>query len=344
MKTILYLSNIEVPYRVRFFNELAENCHLTVLYESKGAQKRDARWAKSGERHYRTLWLPQDFLTTCRETWDAVIIGCYHTPVQILLRQIFRLRRIPCILNLDGESFLEDKGWKGCCKKALLSGAAAYLTAGERSAASLQKVAGRAPVVPYYFSSLSEEELTAHGKIQADNTGPVLVVGQYFFYKGMDVALEAARLDPRRQYLFVGMGVCTAQFLREHEIPENVKIIGFLQKEELEKLYQSSALLVLPSRRECWGLVIPEAASFGLPVVSTWGSGAAVEFLADRYPQYLARPGDAESLAACIRCFFTSRDQRGYGAFLREKTAGYSIERSVQAHITLLEDRESWCL
>ena len=32
-KKVLYISNIQVPYRVRFFNLLAEKCDLTVLYE-----------------------------------------------------------------------------------------------------------------------------------------------------------------------------------------------------------------------------------------------------------------------------------------------------------------------
>ena len=34
-KKILYISNIEVPYRVSFFNEFAKHCDLTVLYERK---------------------------------------------------------------------------------------------------------------------------------------------------------------------------------------------------------------------------------------------------------------------------------------------------------------------
>ena len=30
---ILFLTNVPAPYRVRFFNELARHCELTVVYE-----------------------------------------------------------------------------------------------------------------------------------------------------------------------------------------------------------------------------------------------------------------------------------------------------------------------
>lgn len=33
MKEVLYISNVEVPYRNEFFNQLALKCNLTVLYE-----------------------------------------------------------------------------------------------------------------------------------------------------------------------------------------------------------------------------------------------------------------------------------------------------------------------
>ena len=41
MKRILYLTNIQVPYRVRFFNELSKKCDLTVLYERSQSGNRN---------------------------------------------------------------------------------------------------------------------------------------------------------------------------------------------------------------------------------------------------------------------------------------------------------------
>jgi glycosyltransferase involved in cell wall biosynthesis len=159
------------------------------------------------------------------------------------------------------------------------------------------------------------------------------VVGQYFEYKGMDVALAAAKMDKTIQYKFVGMGKRTPLFMAElMSDAENIEVVPFLEKKALEKEYRSCMMLVLPSRQECWGLVVNEAASFGTPLVSTWGSGAAVEFIADDYPQFLAEPGNSASLYKCIKLLKES-EKKEYSVYLKKKSARYSIEKSVAAHL-----------
>ena len=95
-------------------------------------------------------------------------------------------------------------------------------------------------------------------------------------------------------------------------------------------------MLVLPSRKECWGLVINEAASYGTPIVSTWGSGAAVEFLGDIYPQYLAKVCDAESLYHCISSMRNMDNVDEYEEYLLAVSKEYTIERSLQVHLNAL--------
>ena len=348
MSRILYLTNIEVPYRVRFFNELAKYCNLTVLYETQTVEKRNEEWARSEECRFRVKYLQEKKIGSVRmdasgilreisSDYDAIVIGCYNDPVQMLAHLFMRMWKIPYFINLDGEPFLSGTGLKTLGKRFFLAGAVGYLTAGEESAESLKRVCPNAVIQPYYFSSLTEEEIEKHRSLGAsERNNTVLVVGQYYDYKGMDVALEAAMLDPTIQYKFVGMGSRTALFEKEHEIPDNVEIIPFLQKQDLEREYRSCGVLVLPSRQECWGLVINEAASFGMPIVSTWGSGAAVEFLANDYPQFLAKPGDPKNLLQCIHRLWEMKDKDAYSAFLIEKSKRYSIERSVQEHLRAL--------
>ena len=143
-------------------------------------------------------------------------------------------------------------GAKKKLKRFFVSGAAKYLVAGEQAAKSLADAIGtKLEIIPYYFSSLSEQELEEHRLASGgERNDTILVVGQYFDYKGMDVALEAARMDLSLRYKFVGMGNRTELFRQEHEIPENVELIPFLQKRELEEEYKTCAMLVLPSRQE----------------------------------------------------------------------------------------------
>lgn len=346
MKKVLYITNIEVPYRVRFFNELAKHCDLTVLYESRGSESRNREWAKSEDTNHKAKYLrsPKDVIGIIREVfsgYDRIIVGCYNDPLQMAAILVMRLLRRPYILNLDGETFPEGSSLKSRMKRFFLRGAEQYLVAGEKAGQTLKHAIGDIKVVPYYFSSFSEEEVIRNRSVSAEvqRNRDVLVVAQYLYCKGNDVVLETARMDPTFQYKFVGMGSRTEQFLSDHkgQIPENVEIVPFLQKKDLEEEYKKCAMLVLPSRQECWGLVINEAASFGTPIVSTWGSGAAVEFLADRYPQYLAKPGDARSLYERICACSNAEGVENYCDYLLEKSRRYTIENNVQAHLQVLD-------
>lgn len=346
-KKILYLTNIEVPYRTKFFNELAKACDLTVLYERDRASNRNAAWSSGEVRHFRHETLggiairnenafSLRILKYITAGYDLVVVGCYNSPVQMLAIMYLRLAGIPYLLNVDGEVFLSGNSLKTRLKRFFLRGAGGYLAAGEKAAASLQEVSGGKPVYPYYFSSLTRKELEENRQAASRQREDfLLVVGQYFDYKGMDVALEAARMDPDRKYRFVGMGLRTEQFRQDFagKIPENVELIPFLQTPELQLQYRNCSMLILPSRQECWGLVINEAASFGTPIVSTWGSGAGVEFLGEAYPQYLAQPGDAESLHRCICRLREAPDKGAYGEYLLEKSRHYSVDAGVQAHL-----------
>ena len=348
MKKVLYLTNIEVPYRVRFFNEMAKQCDLTVMYERRKSANRDSKWTSAEERHYAVEYLDGRelgdeygfsfrIIDLIKRGWDAVVVGCYNSKAQMLAMAYMRMHHVPFVINLDGEPFI-GSGLKAFVKKLMLKGASTYLTAGVKAGESLRKALGKDKrIIPYYFSSLTDEELARHAAAQCERERYVLVVGQYFDYKGMDIAFKMACMDSSIHYKFVGMGKRTDAFVADMgDIPSNVEIVPFLQKADLEEEYKKCALLLLPTRQECWGLVVNEAASFGTPIVSTWGSGAAVEFLSERYTCYLAQPGDSDSLLRCVRLCLKS-DNADYASFLKALSKQYSIEQSVEAHMRAFE-------
>ena len=134
------------------------------------------------------------------------------------------------------------------------------------------------------------------------------------------------------------MGDRAELFVKEHQLEDynNIQIIPFLSFEKLIEEMRRCKLFILPSRKECWGLVINEAASLGTPIVSTWGCGAGIEFLAKDYPQYLAQPGDSESLYHCVQKLKEADDSE-YKQFLANKAENYSIEASVKTHLFACE-------
>lgn len=353
MKKILYITNEVVPYRTRFFNLLSKSCDLKVVYQTDKTGLRNSTWRHSVELNFKHIFLKGSFISSIIQLisllstkWDVRIIGCLNEKVEILAMLYLRLFHIPYYLNLDGETFFEGDSLKAKLKRFIAKGAKKYLVAGNEAAKNLRKAIGNIDIQVYNFSSLSEQELISHRHSPCiltggSNTRYTLVVGAFLPYKGLDIALEAAKMLPDIQFKFIGANKQAGDLkaLRDSLDIHNVEIIPFLQSEELYKYYQNCSFFVLPSRQECWGLVVNEAASYGTPIISTWGSGAAVEFLADKYPQYLAKSGDTQSLKDAITCYLKSSDaeKNDYSKYLIEKSKNYSIEESVRRHLDAFE-------
>lgn len=347
MKKVLYISNIEVPYRANFFAQLAERTDLTVLYEKNSSEDRDKTWSASGSSDYKREWLarnPEDSLlsslrrlrTILRRDWDVVIIGCYNTPLQIIAARMLTLMRRKFIINFDGETFVSP-GIKGFLKKLAMTGATGYLTAGEHSAQTLRKaIGGSRPIGTYRFSSMTEQALAEAAAEERKRGEEILVVGRYRHYKGLDIAMEVARRCPDLRFTFIGTADSTQQFKADMApLPANTEIIPFLQTKELTEHYRTCSIFLLPTRFECWGLVINEAAACGTPIVTTSGSGAALDLLGHDYPQFLARPDSAEALEKALRLCLAS-DREAYSRFLRKRNSQYSIEKSVDDHVSFI--------
>lgn len=342
MKKILYISNIEVPYRVKFFNELSRKCELTVVYERSKSKNRNSEWTKSEKSNYKVMYLDginikQENSFSLKifkfilEDFDEIIFGCYNSVIQILAIIFMKILRKPYSVNIDGETFIYNRGFKNRVKKMILSGAKKYYIAGDKSSQNLKRIIGNSDIYTYYFSSITENEMITRRKKYNRKDGKVLVIGQYYDYKGLDIAIDVADKLKNINFRFIGSG--NRSNLLQEKIKEknvkNIEIIPFLQTDELEKEYQQCKALLLPSRKECWGLVINEAASYGVPIVATTGSGAAMEFLSEKYDMFLANPDSPDDLCEKMKKLLNYSRINEYQEYLMDKSKEYTIEKSV---------------
>jgi glycosyltransferase involved in cell wall biosynthesis len=130
----------------------------------------------------------------------------------------------------------------------------------------------------------------------------------------------------------------------EHGVQDIVEAPGFVAAEELEATLRGAVCMVLPSRREGYGLVVIEAAAQGVPsVVVAHPDNAAVELVEDGVNGVIARSSDPRSLAEAI-----ARVHRA-GPELRRSTADWfarnarrlsldgSLDRVVDAYGDVLD-------
>ncbi|HMQ51881.1 MAG TPA: glycosyltransferase [Anaerolineae bacterium] len=76
-----------------------------------------------------------------------------------------------------------------------------------------------------------------------------------------------------------------------------VRLLGFVQPNDLPEIFRQVSVLILPSHFEPWGVVVHEATCAGLSVLCTRQCGSSVELVQDGYNGYLFDAGDYEHLA-----------------------------------------------
>jgi glycosyltransferase involved in cell wall biosynthesis len=82
---------------------------------------------------------------------------------------------------------------------------------------------------------------------------------------------------------------------------DGVRNQGYVEPSEMPQTFSQYGALVLPSRFEPWGVVIPEACASGLPVVCTTACGAGVDLVRPYYNGIIVPQGDATALAGALR-------------------------------------------
>lgn len=139
------------------------------------------------------------------------------------------------------------------------------------------------------------------------NSRVILYCGRLSPEKGPAELLDAYRRisSPDTSLIFVGDGKLK-QSLQQKAAQYNldsVYFFGFKDRKELPKFYAISDVLVLPSHRETWGMVVNEAMCFGLPVIVSDQVGAGLDLVRYGYNGFSFPGGDAEALGSRIQQF-----------------------------------------
>lgn len=302
---ILIFSNIPAPYFVEYLNELGKKADVYAVFEREKASNRDKSWEEVDSKHFRYSYLKGiniknetalsfqivQHIITNRDR--LIIFANPTTPSGVIGIYFCKLFRIPYILQSEGGFPKDGKGFKEKFKKNLLQGAAMYLTGmkPERDyftayGAPMEKVK------QYPFASLAETDIIDKRpdqdqkekykeKLNIKYKKIVLYVGRMLHIKGVDILIQACQGLPKDVGLYLVGGSETEEYaaLAHRFNVHNIHYINHVQLNELKDYYIAADLFVLPTRSDTWGLVINEAMSFGLPVITTNTCVAGTELI-----------------------------------------------------------------
>ncbi len=169
----------------------------------------------------------------------------------------------------------------------------------------------------------------ARKKLGLNNDQMVITVGQFIHRKGFDILLRASS-DIDADIYFIG-GKPDDSYKSYQS--DNVVFIDFLTKCELRDYYRAADVFAMPTREDIWGLVVNEALSFGLPVVSSDKCVAGLELINPGQNGYIVPVEDSQALAISINKAMSLKAIDSYKCI-----CNYSLENMVTRHIQIFED------
>jgi glycosyltransferase involved in cell wall biosynthesis len=125
---------------------------------------------------------------------------------------------------------------------------------------------------------------------------------------------------------------------RERGVAEDVVITGFRNQRELGEVYAAADVMVFPSKRETWGIVVNEAMLFGLPVICSDQVTAHHDLVVPGVTGDTYRSGDADGLAARLSRLLASPDEmRQMGARGLERIRDWNYDVATAHTVQAIE-------
>lgn len=279
-------------------------------------------------------------------------MGGYSTPTGMYLINYLKNKKIPFILNCDGGLIKQDSKIRYKIKKYFISKADFYITTGKESIKYLTYYgADESNIYVYPFSSIKDnsiqkksseteiKDIKKKNGIKEENI--VLAVGRFIHIKGFDILLKATKEFDSNIGVYVIGGTPTEEYLRivKENSLNNIHFIDFKEVNELEEYYKIANVFVLPTRGDVWGLVINEAMSKGLPIVTTNKCVAGLELIEYEKNGFIVPVDNEEELKKAIEKIINNkRLQETMSNNNIEKIKFYTIENMAKVHIKIFEN------
>lgn len=323
MKHVVIITNIPAPYRVDFFDYLQKHQNdyrFTIVYSSKNEDNRswqidetkmndcvflESKTIKLKKRYdTKYIHIPWGVSKVLKQLQPDVVVGSEYNPTILQAVHFCRKYGIPYVSWTDGTLFSERNinFLQKYFRKQVISKADSYIGSSTRSKEA--QIFYGADEKKCHISFLSVDVEKYLQKPSGSGKGRILYVGSLIERKGVDLLLEAlGNVKSEFELYIAGDGEekgSLSELAEKLKIKERLHFLGQLSREELVKYYGDSDLFVLPTREDCFALVILEAMCAGLPIVCSKYADGAYDLIKDGENGYIEDPYDAAAFGKKI--------------------------------------------
>lgn len=319
-KRMIIITNIPSPYRVDFFYYLQQHekeYEIHILYASRNEDNRSWEIDKSKMQnsHFLASWtlkIPRRYDTKyihisrgvgglLKKLKPDVVVGSEYNPTILQAVHYCAKNKVPYVSWTDGTLFSERgiSGLQKRLRKYVISHAAAYIGSSTKSREA-QTAYGADPGRCFIsFLTVDLDKYQMETDEDERKPGRILCVGSLIERKGIDLLLRAlAEVKAPYTLALAGDGPEKERLqaiAEELGIREKIEFLGYLQLDGLRRQYAQSSIFVLPTREDCFALVILEAMCAGLPVICSQYADGSCDLVEDGVNGCIVDPYDAEA-------------------------------------------------
>ncbi len=226
-----------------------------------------------------------------RENPDIVYLGGYYHIEYWIVLFWAKIKQRKIILEMDSNKFDHKRVYlKELIKKLYVSFIDIGITYGKLSMEYFKEL-GLDETEIVIKPNVTSKKLfhVSQDKITFKKRKNFIYVGRFSEEKNLLLLLESFRdamIESKINdwgLIFVGSGNQEDElkhYIKNNDI-QNVEIVGFVDKHDLSKYYNSATVFILPSISEPWGLVANEAMACGKPVLISSQCGCSLDLVCE---------------------------------------------------------------
>lgn len=331
MLRVVLLTNIPSPYSLDLFYYLQTKLRYDVHVIYTNSKEENRQWSidekkfinstilKSRIIRRRTktdvqyVHIPRGVVKSLRLINPDVVIAWEYNPAALQALMWAKIRKKKFIHMTEGTLYSER--YIGMIQRIARSVIIRSADAGiVSSTKSKEKLISWGMPDEKIFLSLLTMDLSIYRTLSNHSqSNRILYVGSMTKRKGLDLLIRALSFVKEKYELrIVGNGskeeiLQLKDLAKENGVNDNIVWCGYKSGSELLEEYCTAAVFVLPTREDCYGMVLLEAYCARLPIVSSKYADGAYDIVDDGYNGIIVDPYEPEHLAKALSDVITNR-------------------------------------
>lgn len=325
MAKVLLITNIPAPYRLDLFYYMQTHIKEHEFHVLYCAERESNRcWNVDKEKISNTYFLqnkeiaiknkydtkyihiPMGVTEKLKQINPDVVIGWEYNPISLVAIAWCKLHKRKYINLTDGTLYSERNinFVQKVNRKIIAKGCDAAIASSTKAKEKLE--AWNVSDKKIFISLLTVDTSVYSKAVRKPIEGRLLYVGSMIERKGLDLLISALGYVKEEFCLhIVGNGTedeiqTLKKQIEKANLAGTVEFCGFKQGKDLLEEYQCASAFILPTREDCFGLVLLEAACMGTPVITSKYADGAYDIITENVNGAIIDPYNAEEFGKTI--------------------------------------------